>query len=60
MAIIPSFCASACRRYAVRLTPLTEPEVSFDFYCITRSGRTPPAGLDALFRVFQHSSEASP
>ena len=56
LAVIPSFCARACRRYAVRMTALTDPSVDFDFYCITRSGRTQPPGLETLSRVFLESS----
>lgn len=60
VAIVPSFCAWACRRYAVSMTALTDPVVELDFYCITRSGRTAPAGLESLIRSFLESSPANP
>jgi DNA-binding transcriptional LysR family regulator len=52
MAIIPSFAQSACARYAVECTALT-PLVSFDFYCITRTGAVVPPALEDFCTLFE-------
>jgi DNA-binding transcriptional LysR family regulator len=56
IAVIPSFCTWACRRYEVRTSALIDPIVGFDFYCITRSSRRDPDGLDTLSRMFFESA----
>ena len=46
-AILPSFAAASCRRYAVRTAQLL-PAVDFDFCCITKLSREPSDTLDSF------------
>ena len=47
VAIIPSFSAIACQRYAVQMAVITPP-VGFNFYRIIKTGREINAALDAF------------
>ena len=58
VAILPSFIAPACRRYRVELALLSEPEITMNFYEITRKGRLRPEALSTLANSVQ--AEFSP
>ncbi len=47
-AILPGFVANACHRYRVSMAVLTRPTVPIRYYQITRKGRDPIYGADAL------------
>jgi len=61
LAVVPSFAAGACRRYRVRLRPVS-PSDEFSYSLITRSGRTEPRALTAfascLAEVIESTSSA--
>ncbi len=42
IAILPSLCAGAAARYAVRMDPMVQPRGELHYYCITRAGRPTP------------------
>jgi len=51
LAVIPSFAAAACRRYAVRLRPIGDAQ-HYEFSQITRAGRALPPSIDAFAEAF--------
>lgn len=51
VAVIPSFAAAACRRFAVQVRPIA-PEVAFAFVQISRSGRPLAPVIDTFTQIF--------
>lgn len=51
VAVIPSFAAAACRRFALQVRPI-DPEVAFAFVQISRSGRPVPPAIDTFTKIF--------
>lgn len=51
VAVIPSFAAAACRRYAVRVRPIA-PAVAFDYAQISRAGRPVSPAIEAFAKLF--------
>ena len=60
VAVLPSFVAPACTRYAVQLFVLAEPEVPLSFYQITKKGRVTPEGTAALARALTAALQQKP
>lgn len=60
VAVLPSFVAPCCARYAVQLVTLTEPQVSLSFYQITKKGRVTPDGTAALARALTTALQQEP
>jgi DNA-binding transcriptional LysR family regulator len=56
VAVIPSFAAAACRRYAVRVRPIV-PSVAFEFSQISRAGRTVSPAIEGFARLFAEVTE---
>lgn len=53
VAVLPSFCFSACRERKLAMYPLTDPVVPVDFYQVTRRDHTLPPGADGFTRFLQ-------
>ena len=51
-AILPSFVREACSRYRVRVCGMAKPQVTLDFYAITKSGLAQPAALTPFLKTF--------
>lgn len=51
-AILPSYSIASCRRHGVQAAILTDPNVTMDFYRITRRGRAPAELMDAFIEAF--------
>jgi DNA-binding transcriptional LysR family regulator len=58
VAVLPSFVASACRRYRVQMSILVEPLVPLSFYQITKKGRITADGTAALAMALKSVFEA--
>ncbi|SNS87799.1 DNA-binding transcriptional regulator, LysR family [Noviherbaspirillum humi] len=57
IAVMPTIARLACTRYEVDCTLLREPEVTLDYYGITRAGAKPSAALGDLLQEFARAGE---